>query len=100
MARVAWVVWWPLLCKLYRVFAVAPARIATGSKRRSEVVFARASWPMLIFLAWNAKAESEAPRGEAFYNNLADALRTDDITHWTHLQPMCGMQVPADPFGL
>ena len=55
---------------------------------------------MLIFLAWNAKAESEAPRGEAFYNSLADALKTDDITHWTHLQPMCGMQVPADPFGL
>ena len=55
---------------------------------------------VVFFLAWMAKAESVSPRGEACYNSLADALKTDDITHWTHLQPMCGMQVPADPFGL
>ena len=37
------------------------------------------------FAAWMAKAEPEAPRGEEFYKNLADALKADDVTHWTHL---------------
>ncbi|CAK0864617.1 unnamed protein product [Prorocentrum cordatum] len=32
-----------------------------------------------------AKAESEAPRGDEFYRNLAEALKQNDVAHWAHL---------------
>ena len=32
-----------------------------------------------------AKAEAEAPRGDWFYAKLAEVLKQNDVTHWTHL---------------
>ena len=46
--------------------------------RSCAVIMANLSFP-----AWMAKAESEAPRGDEFYTNLAEALKQNDVTHWT-----------------
>ena len=37
------------------------------------------------FAAWMAAAEAVAPRGAEFYKGLVEALKHDDVLHWTHL---------------
>ena len=62
------------VCGLLGRCYFAGARRATGAAMASAAL-----------AAWMAEAEGEVQRGELFYAGLVEALKRDDVTHWTHL---------------